>query len=217
VPAKVAEPAEAAGERPAPTVAPTLAPTLAVAPDAGEDDEAADEAEPLAPVDTPGARLEQEAARAAPPAPVPGKAASPAAPTAKQVLRLIDSGRPEAIEEAIRTLYMVRRQRPRDAAVALLLGHAYFHKKWRTDGLREYARAIELRPGFRHDRQLLRNTVVAIDDPTYRLARAVITRRIGPAAVGELRAATRPGHSPKVQRRAAQLVAQLTSWHRRRR
>jgi hypothetical protein len=104
----------------------------------------------------------------------------------------------------------VRRRAPREPAVALLLGHAYFKKLWRSDGLREYAEAVKLRPALRRDALLRKNVVSALDDPTYPLARAVVRKELGPAALGELRTAARTAKSPKVQRRAAKLVAELS-------
>ncbi len=170
--------------------------------------------EPAPPRDTPGARLEAESEPAAP---------SPAAAAAaKKIARLQDAARLLAAghtDESIQTLYQVRRRDPRDADVALLLGHAYFRKLWRTDALREYNEAVKLRPALRHDRALVHNTVAALDDPTYRLARAIIKLRLGVAALAEVRLAARTSKNPKVHRRAAVLAEQLghTGGKRRRR
>ena len=189
-----------------------------------EEDESTPE-EPVAPRDTPGAKLE-EVSRAQPPpavaattssSPEPARAATPAKarpPTARDAAHLIANGR---FDEAIQILYAVRRHAPHSAEVALLLGHAYFHKLWRTDGLREYDAAIKLSPSLRWDRPLIRNSVGALEDPTYRLARAVIKTRIGAAALPEVRHAARAAKSPKVQKRAARLAQQLARGGSRRR
>jgi hypothetical protein len=149
-------------------------------------------------------------------------AAQPAAPSGlgltverlsiKDAAQLLLRGK---VDAAIQTLYLLRRRSPKNPTVALLLGHAYFHKLWRTDGLREYSEAVKLRGALRHDRQLLKNTVLALDDPTYRLARAVITRQLGASAVGELRAAAHSRRNPRVQKRAERLVAELSPSRRR--
>jgi hypothetical protein len=120
------------------------------------------------------------------------------------------------VDQAIQTLYAVRRHNPRSAATALLLGHAYFSKLWRTDGLREYDTAIKLSPSLRWNHTLVRNVVAALDDPTYRLARAVIKARLGRAALAEVRRAARSKKNPRVQQRAARLAQQLAHGKHRR-
>jgi hypothetical protein len=110
----------------------------------------------------------------------------------------------------------VRQKDAHNPQVALLLGHAYFRKLWRTDGLREYTSALALRPALRRDPLLVRNAVVALDDPTSRLARALIRKHIGAAALGELRRAAREGKNPKVSARAGRLVRELSPPARRR-
>ena len=59
----------------------------------------------------------------------------------------------------------MRRHTKGSAEVALLLGHAYFKKLWRTDGLREYDTAIKLMPSLRNNAVLVRDTVGALDSP----------------------------------------------------
>ena len=122
--------------------------------------------EPVAPSDTPGAKLEQAVEQAAPPpapTPTPAGRAKAKLPTTQDAQKLIAANR---FDEAIKMLYEVRRHAPKSATVALLLGHAYFHKLWRTDGLREYDTAIKLSPMVRRNLMLVRNTVAALDDPT---------------------------------------------------
>jgi hypothetical protein len=87
----------------------------------------------------------------------------------------------------------------------------------RTDGLREYYVAMRLSPGLRYNRTLQRNVVSALEDPTYRLARAVIRMRMGVAVLGEVRRAAHGARSLKVRQRAAKLAWQLTHRRRRRR
>ena len=96
----------------------------------------------------------------------------------------------------------------------MLLGHAYFKKLWRTDGLREYDTAVKLMPSIRHNAVVVRNTVGALDGPTYGLARAVIKARLGVAAVPEVRRLAHTTKSPRLRIRAARLAQQLA--HRRR-
>src|SRR5262249_21368917 len=114
------------------------------------------------------------------------------------------------VDEALPLLYALRRQSPKNELVARLLGHAYFRKGWRSDGLREYATALEWRPQSRSDRLLVKNAVGALDDPTFRAARALLRGRIGAAALPELRRAARDGKNALVQKRAARLVADLS-------
>jgi serine/threonine-protein kinase len=149
--------------------------------------------------DTPGAR--REASTPAERAPTPGS--THRVPSVGDASRLLATDQPDA---AIDVLYQVRKKAPDSPAVALLLGHAYFKKLWRTDGLREYDAALKLRPSLRYDRPLLHNVVAALDDPTSRAARAIVRRRLGMAALGELRRAAKQGKNAKVQTRAARLA-----------
>jgi hypothetical protein len=55
----------------------------------------------------------------------------------------------------------------------------------------------------------VKNTVAALDDPTYRAARALVRGHLGAAALPELRRAARGAKNPLVQKRAARLVADL--------
>ncbi|MGZ3408498.1 MAG: hypothetical protein ACXVAN_18735, partial [Polyangia bacterium] len=162
--------------------------------------------------DTPGAKLEQQQLQAAPPPPPPTvKKEAPKGPSTKEARAQLAAGKYDA---AIQTLYAVRRTAHGSAEVALLLGHAYFKKLWRTDGLREYDNAIKLMPSLRYNALLQRDTVGALDGPTYRLARAVILTRIGPAALSDVRRLARTSKSPRTRARAARLAQQLA--HRRR-
>jgi hypothetical protein len=176
--------------------------------------------------DTPGAQAERQAGAAAPgpdvapagpasgapPAPGPigtaeGRPSPPAKPpTLAAAARLLEGGK---IDEAIQTLYAVRRRAPREPYAAVLLGHAYFRKQWRTDGLRAYADAIALRASSKRDRTLIRNAVAALDDPTYRRAHWLIRARIGSSAVAELRHTARASHNPRVAQRAKRLADRL--------
>jgi serine/threonine-protein kinase len=148
--------------------------------------------------ETPGKRLEASANGQ------PSAGKKPA--TLALAIRLLNA---DKVDEAISVLYVVRRQMPRSAETALFLGHAYFRKMWRTDALREYDHAIELRPALRRNAGLLHNLVVALDDPTYRPARG-LAKRVGAAAIPELRRAARADKSQKVRKRAALLLHQLT-------
>src|SRR5439155_4157989 len=73
----------------------------------------------------------------------PKHAAAPAAaarrPSLNDAEKQLAAGK---TDDAIQTLYVIRRHAPSSPAVALLLGHAYFRKLWRTDGLREYSSAV---------------------------------------------------------------------------
>ncbi len=215
-PAPAPVPAPVPVAAPAPVAAPPVdaGPLLAAAPsdpspaDVLEEEENLDpDDDPAPPRDTPGERLEHEPAPAARP---PSEAKGPSLPEAS---RLLASGK---VDQAILTLYALRRRDPKSAAVPLLLGHAYFRKLWRTDGLREYGVALRLRPTLAHDSTLQRNAVEALDDPTFRLAHALLRRRVGAAALPELRRAARTARNPKVQRRAAHLVAEMTGSPKRR-
>jgi hypothetical protein len=155
------------------------------------DDEDDDEPPPK---ETPGAQLEATAP------PVRGK------PSIDEAVRLLGNGK---VDPAIQMLYQVRRQAPKSPAVPLLLGHAYFRKLWRTDGLREYEQALKLKPSLRKNPQLIKNVVSALDDPTSRFARSLVRSRLGAAAIPELRRAARTAKSQKVQQRASKLAASL--------
>ena len=180
--------------------------------DDDDDDDTVEE--PAPPKDTPGAKLEKrlQAARAAETAtPAEGSRAH-AVPSTTRGARQLAAGKFDA---AIQTLYAVRRTAHGSAEVALLLGHAYFKKLWRTDGLREYDNAIKLMPSLRWNALLVRDTVGALEGPTYRLARAVIMARIGTAALSEVRRVARTAKSPRTRARATRLAQQLAHGHRR--
>jgi hypothetical protein len=211
------KPETASAEPPAPTpTTPALEPPQgdpAIGEPSGPaatDPEDVDDEVPVAPKDTPGARLEEQAQAQSEPAPkvVPGRgrAAKPTGPTTRDAARLLAAGR---VDQAIQTLYLVRRHSPRNAEAALLLGHAYFKKLWRTDGLREYDQALDERPSLRWDKQMLHNAVFALDDPTYGLARSYLRKWCGASAVPELRRAARDGKTAKLQARAGRLAVEL--------
>ena len=151
--------------------------------------------------ETPGARLEA-ASRATSRRPGPN-----ARPVRVQLAtRLLGLGK---TDDAIQLLYQLRRQNPRSAKVALLLGHAYSRKQWRSDALREYGEALKLQPSLRNDRALQQNAIAALDDPTFKAASAFIRARLGPVALAELRRMSHQAKSPKVQARAARLAVDL--------
>jgi hypothetical protein len=144
-----------------------------------------------------------------------GRLAKLSGPNINNAYRLLMTGH---VDLAIQELYLVRRHSPRSPEAALLLGHAYFKKLWRTDGLREYDTAIKLSPVLRHNPHLVHNTVSALDDyRTYRLARAVIKARIGVTALPEVRRYARARHvDPRTRARCVRLAEQLARAARRR-
>ena len=168
---------------------------------AESDDDTDDDRDPTPPRDTPGAR--QEAAAA-------GSAVRK--PHLKDAVRLINGGK---VDEGVQVLYQLRKEHHDSPDVALWLGHAYFRKLWRTDGLREYDMALEGRPSLRHDTLLVRNAVAALDDPTYRLARGLLRKRVGTAALPELRRAVRDPKNARIQSRATRLGLELAHGRRR--
>ena len=228
-PTPVAAPPVAAKKEAPPVVAPPVAakkeapPVATAAPDLGsatsaqaEDDDEEDTVDvPAPPKDTPGAKLEQQqeqAHAAEPPPPSPTvKSAAPKGPTVAQARAELAAGR---VDAAIQTLYAVRRHTKGSAEVALLLGHAYFKKLWRTDGLREYDTAMKLMPSLRNNAALVRDTVSALDSPQHHLAYAIIWTRIGKSALGDVRRLARSGRSVRVRARAQHLAYELV--HKRR-
>jgi serine/threonine-protein kinase len=208
---------------PVPTPPPVTPPSSPLAQDDDDDDDD-DDSDPVPPRDTPGAKLEEALAKGQPPpTPLePGSTAAakavtskPTPPTTVDAQRLLAQDR---VDEAIQVLYAVRRRIGRNPTVSLLLGHAYFRKLWRSDGLREYDDAIKLAPQVRRNRLLIHNSVSALET-TYKYARSVIRARIGKAAIGEVRRLARTTKSPALRIRAARLAKQLSGGgggHRRR-
>src|SRR5262249_55332155 len=172
--------------------------------------------EPAPPSDTPGAKLEQQMASAPEPPPPPSAPAkaknAPRGPSTAQARAELAAGK---VDAAIQTLYAVRRQAKNSAEVSLLLGHAYFKKMWRTDGLREYNTAIKLMPSLRYNRALVRDTVGALDGATHHLAYSVIWTRIGKPALADVRRMARTAKNPRTRARAAHLAQQLAHARRR--
>jgi len=170
----------------------------------GDDDEEDTADEPMPPSDTPGAKLEEQQAHApetAPPPTVKSKGPSTAQARAELAAGKVDA--------AIQTLYAVRRHTKGSAEVALLLGHAYFKKLWRVDGLREYDTAIKILPSLRYNNVLVRNTVSALDGPTHHLAYSIIWTRIGKPALPDVRRMARTGRTLRTRARAAHLAHEL--------
>jgi hypothetical protein len=64
---------------------------------------------------------------------------------------------------------------------------------------------------------MIKDAVVALDDPTYRLSRRLLRKRVGPSALSELRRAARADKNPRIAARAARLAAELSKMARRRR
>ena len=60
----------------------------------------------------------------------------------------------------------------------------------------------------------MRNLVVGLEDPTYRLARAVLHKHVGRAALPELRRTAREAKNPRLRVRATLLGAQLAGGRR---
>ncbi|HEX6835696.1 MAG TPA: serine/threonine-protein kinase [Polyangia bacterium] len=203
-------------EAPPPPPAP-VEPTEPSGPTAAQADDDEDEdtpEEPAPPSDTPGAKLEEQQARAPEPPPPPSTPAAknaPKAPSTAQARAELAAGK---VDAAIQTLYAVRRHTKGSAEVALLLGHAYFKKQWRTDGLREYDNAIKLMPSLRYNAALVRDTVGALDGPTHHLAYSIIWTRIGKPALPEVRRLARSARTLRTRARATHLAQQLA--HRRR-
>ncbi len=188
-PTEPTPPTAATGAQAGSTVPPSKTP---------EDDD--DDDQPASPpaTDTPGAQLEAAA-------PAPAKTAK--APRIQDATRLLSTGK---TDEAIQLLYALRKHAPRSAEIALQLGHAYFRKLWRADGLREYDTAIQIRPIARREPLIQRNAVSALDSHNYRQARAFIKARLGALAVPELRRLARTTKTPGLQQRASRLADQLS-------
>jgi serine/threonine-protein kinase len=167
-----------------------------------DDDDADDEV--TAPSDTPGAKL--EAASSA-------RSDAPKVASLEEASALVQDGRPD---EALQILFRLRRLDPRRAEVALWLGHSYFRKLWRTDALREYKVALQARPGLRRDPLLLRNAVIGLEDPTYRLARSLLRTQLGKGALAELRRASQEARNPRLRVRATLLASEIARGRDRR-
>ena len=194
---------------------PVAAPPVAAPPEAerpttaqvDDDDEEDTAEEPAPPQDTPGAKLEEQLAKAPEPPPSPAVKNAPKAPSVAQARAELAAGK---VDQAIQTLYAVRRHTPKSAEVALLLGHAYFKKMWRADGLREYNTAIKLMPSLRYNAVLVRDTVSALDGPTHHLAYSVIWMRIGRPALPDVRRLAKSARSLRTRGRAVHLARELS-------
>jgi hypothetical protein len=213
-----------------PAVAPVPAPAQndagAKAAAEGDQEDEADttDEELILPRDTPGAEAERSAVEEEPSAvdPIKLPAGSPAGasrsapaaalPSVKQARALLAQGK---IDPAIKMLLAVRKRSPKSAEVALWLGHGYYRKHWRPDGMRWYSTAIDLRGGSKYDRTLQQNVIATLDDPSYRTARAFIKKKLGRAALGELRRVAKVSKSSEIRKRAARLVTQLGGKRRR--
>jgi serine/threonine-protein kinase len=207
----VAAPPVATKEPPPPTAAPPDLGSAATSAQADDDEDDDSAEEPAPPSDTPGKKLEEAQAQAEPPPSASPTKRGPKGPSTAQARAELAAGKFDA---AIQTLYAVRRHTHGSAEVALLLGHAYFKKLWRADGLREYDTAIKLMPSLRYNSALVHDTVSALDGPMHHFAYAVIWTRIGKPALADVRRQARTAKNPRTRARAAHLAHELA--HRRR-
>gem|GEM_PF-4394301 len=165
-----------------------------------DDNDDSDDAPITAPSNTPGIQLEASTK-----------------PQTNQKITLADATRlfgANKTDEAMQALFQLRQKSPRSSTIALLLGHSYFRKNWRHDGLREYDEAIALSAAAKKNPLLIHNAVQALDDPTYKSARALLKGRIGQVALPELRRASRSDEDPSVRRRAARVADQISPPHK---
>jgi uncharacterized protein HemY len=116
-------------------------------------------------------------------------------------------------DAALAGLYRLRRAKPparESAAIATLLGHLYFDRRWWTDALKEYRFAVTLSPRAKSDATLANNAVRLLGQPaTYGRARRLLLVYVGKPALPSLRRAAKGGATPLIRRRAAELQAQL--------
>jgi len=103
-----------------------------------------------------------------------------------------------------------RRQRPGDATVPYRLGTLYSEKGWHAEAIAAYLKAMELAPKYKSDPKIIGTLIDALgDERTRDNARAVLTKRMGAAALPLLRAAARSSKSPAVRQEAAAVADEI--------
>ncbi len=155
-----------------------------------------DDTPPAPPSNTPGIQLEASTK----------PASNQRQLTLADATRLLNANK---VDEAMQALFQLRQRSPKSSAIALYLGHSYFRKNWRHDGLREYNEAIALSQTARKNQLLVHNVVQALDDPTYKSARALLRGRLGNTALSELHKAAKSDDDPTVRRRASRVAEQM--------
>jgi serine/threonine-protein kinase len=115
-----------------------------------------------------------------------------------------------AREDEIRKLHDERRKNPRDASVHYRLGKAYVDKGWRAEALQAYLEAIDLDPArYKKDDRLIKDVIAALGDAKTRdNARGVLVKKIGAAALPQLRVAAK-SKDPALRREATATIAEL--------
>ena len=127
---------------------------------------------------------------------------------ADQVQQLLARGE---LARAERLLRKAIARRPGDGRQHLLLGHIYCRKLWRPDALKAYRRAIARSPGLRGDPTMLRNVIGFLGkDRSVPGVTQFLQRDVGELAIPALKQAGEKHANPKVRRRVAQLLKQIT-------
>jgi hypothetical protein len=123
------------------------------------------------------------------------------------VKRLLRQGKREAAIEGLRRL---TRKLPDYGHVYYLLGQQYFEKRWWSEGLKAYGKALKRDPSLARRRTLNTDIITALSDRrTAGRAQALVLRRMGQAALPHLRRAARHHSSRQVRARANWLIRQL--------
>jgi serine/threonine-protein kinase len=115
------------------------------------------------------------------------------------------------LDRAIQLVHEIRRARPADARASYLLGELYHVKGWSAEALAAWAEAADKQESFRKRPALVRHFIDALGDSSTRgKARAILLRRLGKAAIPELRRAADRHPNPDVRRESRNVLDQLT-------
>ncbi len=128
-------------------------------------------------------------------------------PELEKARQQIKAGRDDAAIKALRKLAATKRYQGR---AAFLLGNAYFHKMYWSDGFSAYEKAIRRDPAYREHPLVLANAVAGLGSRSKpSLAKRFIIRHLGKATLPHLDKAARSAKYEHHRERAAKLAAKL--------
>jgi serine/threonine-protein kinase len=113
-------------------------------------------------------------------------------------------------QAAINALTDYRKEHPKDAQAALLLGHLYLDKLWWTDGIKSYRAAISLDPSLRSDETMIRELLKGlVSDGSHWKVADFLADEIGEPALPYVRESAALVKNKQIKARAQRLLQRM--------
>jgi hypothetical protein len=113
-------------------------------------------------------------------------------------------------QAAINALVDYRKEHPKDAQAALLLGHLYLDKLWWTDGIKSYRAAITLDPSLRSDETMIRELLKGlVSDGSHWKVADFLADEIGEPALPYVRESAALVKNKQIKARAQRLLGRM--------